>query len=256
MQQEVYLLMCSVLYMLLLRVSFCDVMLHYWVGIPQCYETRYFLGLQGSSGPWGRNLYTIPLLHLTCSHFHWATDSSILACISVPHIGILLQPLNSWRWTHWCSITSRRLESFSVTCYFYWPPVFWFVKFWVYKCEVIVYHCNLICALCFWDYKHFPFVFLSLSFPLSYIYDVHLSALNGHHNITIELLHEFHVNINKIDIKMLVLMSLNLLLCTENLLYDMKDSLSNQIWFLWQKTWVCDWILYTYYLYISVSVLN
>lgn len=95
---------------------FCDVMLHCWVGVPQCYETRYFLDLQGSSGPWVRNLYTSPLLHLTCSHFHWGTDWSDLACISLPHIGILHEPLNPWRWAHWCSITSRRLESFSVTC--------------------------------------------------------------------------------------------------------------------------------------------
>lgn len=100
---------------------FCDVMLHCWVDAPQCFERRYFLDLQGSSGPWGRNLYTSHLLHLTCNHFHWATDWSDLACISLPHIGILHEPLDPWRWTHWCSITSRRLESCSVTCRFYWP---------------------------------------------------------------------------------------------------------------------------------------
>ena len=67
----------------------------------------------------------------------------------------------------------------------------------------------------------FLFCSLSLLFHLSYIYDVHLSALNGHHNTTIELLRESHLNINNTDIKMLVVMSLNLLLHTESLLYDM-----------------------------------
>jgi hypothetical protein len=67
----------------------------------------------------------------------------------------------------------------------------------------------------------FFFCSLSLLFQLSYIYDVHLSAVNSHHNITIELsisIHEFHVNANNIDIKMLVLMSLDLLLLTEGFL--------------------------------------
>jgi hypothetical protein len=64
----------------------------------------------------------------------------------------------------------------------------------------------------------FFFSSLSLLFQLSYIYDVHLSAVSSHCNITIELLYEFHVNVNNIDIKMLVLMSLNLLLCTEGFL--------------------------------------
>jgi hypothetical protein len=63
-------------------------------------------------------------LHLTCNHFHWAIDWSDLACISLPHTGILHEALNPWRWTHWGSITSRRLETCSVTCHFCWPFIF------------------------------------------------------------------------------------------------------------------------------------
>jgi len=69
---------------------FCNMMLHCWVGVPQCFKRRYFLDLQGSSGPWVRSWYTSPFLHLTCNHFHWATDWSDLACISLPPTDIFM----------------------------------------------------------------------------------------------------------------------------------------------------------------------
>jgi hypothetical protein len=252
MVQEVYLLICSVLSVLLLRVGFCgsvfkdssllrcDAAL-----LGRCspvfqknilpWSSRVKRSMSQEfvySSPLTPHLWSLPLIcPLVRSCLYIPTTYFVLACFMNC---LTLEDEPNDVASHPANWHPAVLHAIAIG-----PSVLHCERFKVYKCEVIVYCCHSIHAFCFWDYKrtgaHF-FCSLSLIFQLSYIYDVCLLAVNSCHDITIELLCEFHGNSNNIDIKMLVLMSLNLLSLTEGSLYDVKDSLLNQIYDPYHKS--------------------